>query len=1017
MRRIIVFFTSLMLSGFFASAQTHLVSGRVTGPDGNALAGITVQLKGTKTATATNMNGEYELTVPSNSTLIFTGVGFVEKRLNIGNRSTLDVALVSGSTTLNEVVVTALGIRRDKRTLTYATQQVQGSELVDAKQDNLVNALAGKVAGVQVTNSSGMPGSSAQIIIRGNSTLFGDNTALIVIDGVPVDNSEAGNPDGSLGAGGTTNRASDIDPNIIQSVTVLKGAAATALYGSAGSRGVVLITTKGGAGRKGSGKPIVSFSSSYSFENPILPKFQDKYAQGLNGKYVNGNDGVDFSSYSWGPLIDTLKVDGKPVPKRDNVKDFFKTGHTTDNNVSVSGFGDKSSYLVSYSYLKTDGTMPSTNYDRHSFFSKYSYKVLDNLTLTTQFNYIHSDNHRLLEGNSLASPLWTIYAAPISWNPLPSTRPDGSQQLYRKSRNNPYWLVDNTGLEDKTDRILPVVTLSYNPLKWVTVTERLGADMYANSTDYHENTGIIGGDGLGRLYTREDKFQQFNNDLIIEGKKDIGADLTADVIVGNNIFSNYQNSSYVSGVDLNIPGFYNISNANTVTSTYNSYKKRKVGFYAQANLEYKKMLTLALTGRYDGSSVLSQDKQFYPYGSVSAGFIFTEALKMSSSKIMNFGKIRLSYASVGNDDIAPYSLTNVYYQASGFPISTSNGTQNGFALTNVNAYPLKNESINEYEVGLEARFLQNRISLDVSYYDKTSSDLLSPNTPLAPATGFTAASLNAGSLRNKGIEVVLGFTPLKTKDFNWDINVNFTKNKNEVIKLAPGIPYLQFAGFVNPGIFAYANQPYGVIYGSHFLRDSIGRLLLSDNGYPQVANGLAPIGNVTPKWIAGLTNTFTYKSFIFSFVLDWKNGGDILNLDNHYLFIYGTPKVTENRGSTTIFPGIIQSTGKPNTMPVVLSQTYYTNLLGSVDESSVEDGSYIKLRQATLGYNFGTSLLKGNVIKGLTLTLTATNFIFYKKYTGSDPEVSLNGSGNGQGFANFLAPSNHSIIAGLKVTF
>src|SRR6185312_16247322 len=269
MRRIIVFFTALMLSGFFASAQTHLVSGRVTGPDGNALAGITVQLKGTKTATATNMNGEYELTVPSNSTLIFTGVGFVEKRTNIGNRSKLDVAFKSGSTTLNEVVVTALGIRRDKRTLTYATQQVQGSELVDAKQDNLVNALAGKVAGVQVTNSSGMPGSSSRIIIRGTSTLAGDNNALIVIDGVPVDNSEAGNPDGSLGAGGTTNRASDIDPNIIQSVTVLKGAAATALYGSAGSRGVVLITTKGGAGGRGSGKPTISFSSSYSFENPI----------------------------------------------------------------------------------------------------------------------------------------------------------------------------------------------------------------------------------------------------------------------------------------------------------------------------------------------------------------------------------------------------------------------------------------------------------------------------------------------------------------------------------------------------------------------------------------------------------------------------------------------------------------------------------------------------------------------------------------------------------------------------
>ena len=264
---------------------------------------------------------------------------------------------------------------------------------------------------------------------------------------------------------------------------------------------------------------------------------------------------------------------------------------------------------------------------------------------------------------------------------------------------------------------------------------------------------------------------------------------------------------------------------------------------------------------------------------------------------------------------------------------------------------------------------------------------------------------------------MLGINPIKTKNFNWDINVNFTKNKNEVLKLAPGIPYLQFAGFVNPGIFAFANQPYGVIYGTHFLRDSLGRLLLGDDGYPQIANGLGPIGNVTPKWIAGMSNTFTYKSFIFSFVLDMKNGGDILNLDNHYLFVYGTPKVTENRGSTTIFPGIIQSTGKPNTMPVVLSQNYYTNLLANVDESSVEDGSYLKLRQATIGYNFGTSLFKGRAIKGLTLTVTATNFILQKNYTGSDPEVSLNGSGNGQGFANFMAPSNSNIIIGLKAIF
>ena len=339
--------------------------------------------------------------------------------------------------------------------MTYATQEVKGAALVDAKQDNLVNALAGKVAGVQITNSSGMPGSSARIVIRGNTSLTGENQALFVIDGVPMDNSEAGNPDGSLGAGGTTNRAGDIDPNIIESITVLKGTAATALYGSAAARGAVIITTK--AGRVG--KPSISLSSSYSLENAILPKFQDKFAQGSGGVYVDGNNG-QLGSASWGPAIDTLKVNGVPVQKRNNVKDYFKTGHTTDNNISVSGATDRSNYLASYSYLKTEGTQPNTDYTRHSFFVKYSTKILTNLTLTTQFNYIHVDNNRLLEGNSLASPLWTIYAAPISWNPKPETNPDGTQRVYRAARNNPYWLVDNTGLNDKTDRIIRLSTLA-----------------------------------------------------------------------------------------------------------------------------------------------------------------------------------------------------------------------------------------------------------------------------------------------------------------------------------------------------------------------------------------------------------------------------------------------------------------------------------------------------------------------------------------------------------------------------
>ncbi len=308
-----------------------------------------------------------------------------------------------------------------------------------------------------------MPGSSARITVRGTSSLVGDNQALLVIDGIPIDNSEAGNPDGALSMGGTVNRASDIDPNIIESINVLKGAAATALYGSGAARGAIIITTKAGSAR--ASKPVVSFSSSYSFENPILPKFQHIYAQGSGGKYVDGNNG-QLGSASWGPQLDTLKVGGQPVPFHDNVKDFFKTGHTTDNNITVSGSSDRSNYVASYSYLKTEGTEPTTNYDRQSLFFKFGTKILNNLSLTTQFNYIHSDNHRLPEGEQHRKSFMDgIRCAPFPGTPLPYQHADGSQQIYRAARNNPYWLLNNEGIDDKTDRILPVVNLSYSPAK------------------------------------------------------------------------------------------------------------------------------------------------------------------------------------------------------------------------------------------------------------------------------------------------------------------------------------------------------------------------------------------------------------------------------------------------------------------------------------------------------------------------------------------------------------------------
>lgn len=1025
MKKTIAMAAWLLFAVAFAYAQSPVITGKVLTKEGTPVPGASIHVQGRNAGVAAAADGSFKIEAKDGEILLITAIGFTTTTVKANSKAPITISLVDNSKDITEVVVTGLGVKRDKRMLTYSVQEVKGATLTEAKQDNVVNALAGKVAGVQVNNSSGVPGSSARIVIRGSTSLVGNNQPLFVIDGMIMDNSEAGNPNRAEYNGGTSNRGSDIDPNIIETMTVLKGAAATAIYGSAAARGAIVITTKNGTG-SGKGKPTVSFSSSYSFQTPILPEFQDKYAQGTGGEYVDGNNG-DLGSSSWGPLIDTLKVNGKPVQKHNPMKEFFKTGHTSDNNVNVSGFSDRSNYIVSYSYLKTNGTIPNTDYSRHSLFTRYGVKLMDNLQLSAQFNYIQTNNHRYMEGNNFVNPLWTVYGAPISWDPFPTTYEDGSQRLYRGSRNNPYWILDNTGLADKNNRIIPVISLSYSPKSWLTITERAGADMYVNGTNYHEAPGAIGWGNngstpdIGQVYQRDIRYQQFSNDLMVEARKDFGKDWYTSVLLGNNILTNYNDNNFVQGVGLSVNKFYNIGNADKVTSTYNYYRSRKVGFYGQANAEYKRMLTLALTGRYDGSSVLSKDKQFYPYGSVSAGFVFTEALHMQDNPILNFGKVRVSYSVVGNDNVQPYSLSNNWFQAAGgnsisnvfFPFHGANG----YTLNTTYNFPLKNETLKEFEVGFEARFLKSRGSLEVSWFNRRSSDLITPGSPLSAATGYNGASLNAGAMQNKGLEVSLGYTPVKTKDLTWTIGINYTKIDNKVLNLADGVNYIQLAGFTGLGVFAYANQPYNVIYGNSFVRNDKHELVLTDNGYPIVGHDFGPIGNATPKWTGGLTSNLTYKGFTFSFVLAAKHGGDVINLDNSSLYYYGTAKGTENRGGSVVLPGVNQKTGAPNTKSIVLDETYYKTYYSAVSENSIEDGSYLKLRQVTLGYNLGASLLKNSFFQSATVTLTGTNFILQKKYSGSDPEVGLYGSGNGEGFTNFPVPSNRGIIAGVKVTF
>lgn len=999
-------YLKLCCAAFFACiaqlaiAQNKTVTGRLVDSSGNAIANASIQERKSKAHTETGADGTFSISVSPTGILTVSRVGFETLEVSVSGRSELSITLKAKAETLTEVVVTALGVKREKRDLTFSSQEVKGDELVKTKEPNVVNGLAGKVSGVQITSSSGAPGSSSRIVIRGATSIYGDNQALIVIDGIPINNDETGN----LHSGPGSNRLVDIDPSIIENINVLKGAAATALYGSAGARGVVMITTKGGSADK---KPVLSFSSDYSFDNALLPERNMKYGQGTRGKFYDGE--TQKTSLSWGPEMDTLKINGKPATVY-NPYSFFKTGHGNNNTLSVSGGGNSSSYFMSYSYFNQTGTVPNTDFKRHSMFAKYTNKIYKNLTSTFQIDYSNSANDRMPEGYALENPIWTVYAAPISWNPLPYLNPDGTQRLYRYSRNNPYWVLNNVYNKSAVNRFIPVATFNYAPLKWLTLTERLGADIYAEQDKYKEAISSTLATP-GTIIENNINFRQFNHDFIANANKSFGK-FNVNVLLGNNIISTYYQNYYQKGVGLNILGFDNIGSASTITASEYHSLQRKVGFYAQANIDYNRLLILSLTGRYDGSSVLAKDKSFYPYGSAATSFIISELLPSSVTRIMNFAKARLSFATVGNDGVGPYSLSTPFVSQTFNNITFPFNGQAGFLQSSTLGNPnLKNERLNEYEGGLEFKFLQSRIGVEASYFYKKTIDGIIPGVAIAPSTGYTGTTVNTASIENKGFELLVNATPIKSKKFSWDVTLNFTKINNKVLALYPGTNQLG-NGFTQ----IIVGQPYGVKYGARFKRNSSGQLIIDANGLPIRDDQDGIVGNVTPDWLAGLNNTLRYGQFTLSFFFDMKKGGDIENNVDGYGSFYGTTKASEKRAAT-VLKGVSEVDGKPNTVAADM-QTYYQNF-GGILENVIQDGTYIKLRNVSLSYDVSPAVLAKTPFKSAALVITGRNlWIYSPHFTGADPEVSSFGSSNGaQGIYSFSAPTTRSVSITLKASF
>ena len=1035
-------------------AQNTKVAGSVTSEDdGLPIIGASIIVKGTMVGTVTDYDGNFTLEVPSNGkTLVVSYVGMVTQEVPVSPN--VRIILKSDTQNLEEIVVTAMGISKDKKALGYAVQNVKGEKLTQAANSNLAGALQGKVSGLEIKPSSGMPGASSQITIRGARSFSGDNTPLYVIDGMPVTSTPDVDTDiqnnGSVSGADFANRAVDIDPNDIESINILKGQAASALYGIRASNGVIVITTKSGKGLT-KGKPQISFSSNVSFDViGRLPEFQKIYAQGTKGNYS------PTSGQSWGPKISDLPNDpnyggntdnkytqefGKKdgmyyVPQRanagldpwaipqvyDNAKEFFDTGITWSNSVNVAQALDKSSYSISLGNTHQNGIVPSTGMDRYNVKVSAETKLHNNWTAGFIGNYITTSiDKAVTSGNGL---LRTVYPAPPSYDlagiPSHVAGDPYTQNSFRGSFDNAYWAMDNNVFEENTNRFFGNAYTNYNTTFGTTnhimnVKYMFGVDAY--TTDYVDSYGYGSntGGGKGQIENYGWTNATYNSLLTVNYDWHINDDWGLNAIIGNEVIQSNRGKYYEYGTGYNFAGWNHIDNATTQSASSEKWKKRTVGFFGNVSASYKNMLYLTVTGRQDYVSSMPRGNRSFFYPSVSAGFILTE-LDVFKNKIMNYAKIRASYAEVGqagdfreNYYSVPvygggfYSLTPILY-----PINGSNGYTPYSTIFDPN---LKPQNTRSYELGADLNFLNNLITLNYTFSRQNVKDQIF-EVPLASSTGASKLLTNGGRLHTNVHEITLSFNPIRTKDIDWDFGFNWTKMDNYVDELAPGVENIQLGGYVTPQVRAAAGDKFPVIYGVGYKRDANGNRLVDENGLP-IAGESQVIGRVSPDFIMGFNTTLRLWKATISAVLDWKQGGQMYSRTTGLADYYGVSKRTENREGTIIFDGY-KADGTKNTTPITganAQQDFYS-VLNNIDESSVYDNSFIKLREVAVSY----PVFKSNWME-VSVNAFARNILIWAQLPDLDPEASQGNNNMSGAFEDYSMPQTASYGFGVNVKF
>jgi len=1002
------------------------VKGKVSDELGQPLTGVSIIVKGTGKGASSNEKGEFIVSSPENATLVFSYIGYLSQEIEVNSRRLLHVVLTAEAESLGEVVVTALGINREKKSLSYAVTQIGGDQVTKAREINLGNALTGRVAGLNATGTATGPGGSSRIVIRGNGSLNGDNQPLIVVNGIPIDNSNQGSA-GSYGGMDRGNGLSSLNPDDIESISVLKGGTAAALYGSRAANGVILITTKSGKGQQGMG---VEYNTTLTMETPRnLLDWQYEYGAGSGGaKPTSQSEAIAYGRMSWGAKLDGSMVvqpngeEAAYVAQRDNIKNFYHTGSTFNNTVALSGGNETANFRFAAANLDNKGIVPNNALNIKSFNLSANATLAKRIIFEGKAQYsIEKNDNRPFTADFQKNPNagTQIIANSIDVRTLaPGYDANGNEMIWSDYiyATNPYFAVNKMTNGDTRNRFIGMFSTRYNMTDYLYARGRVGIDQYNfDAFDLSEPSGTAF-NNRGQMNTDQNYKQEVNAEAILGFDKAVG-DFSVNALIGGNQMRNTTKGVQLSSGQFNVPFQYFIGNGSAQNFTLNYGKFAINSIFASADLGYKAYLYLTLSARKDWFSTLPPEQNSLLYPSVGVSFVASEAWKNKPSWL-DYLKMRASWAQVGGGAPAPYSLDLTYMNQPQQYIT-------GATLMTINSNTIPNKlkpyTSTTSEAGIEARIFNNKVGIDLTVYDRTTTnDIVNASVPYS--SGYQNVALNVGEIRNRGIELLLTGTPLNAGGFSWDIAYNMAYNKNTVLKISDDLQSIQLPGAttrtLNGGIYHFEGQPFGMIAGNRAARNANGQIIYnSATGIP-IQGPLEILGKGVPPLTMGITNTFNYKNLSLNVLIDGKFGAKVYAATNAYGTQFGLDKrtVEHNIRETGIdLSGVDQAnelyTGN------VSAQTYYSTIWATLTDEFVTSADFIKLRSITLGYSLSNSFLEKTPFEALTLSFVARNLFFlYNKARNIDPEASYN-SGNAQGLENFGLPTVRSYGFNLSVKF